>query len=116
MGTVVRIAKASKSDIESTEMLLELLEKIFYGEGIEHNPIFKKVVDELGYIYPISSEESAAVKFEIIKRYFNNCSGRWVKVINTVEIMVDQICSKDTGFIELNPFLKRASNNTILGE
>lgn len=116
MGTVVRIAKASKSDIQSTEMLLDLLEKIFYGEGIEHNPIFKKLVDELGYIHPLSTEELEVVKLGIIKRYFNNCSGRWVKVINTVEIMVDQICSKDTMFIELNPYLKRASNNSILGE
>ena len=116
MGIEIKIAKASKLDIQSTESLLELLEQIFYGEDIEQTPVFKKVKEELCYYFTLSDEELAAVQIEMIRRYFNNCSGRWVKVINTADVMIDQICSKEVGFIELTPFLKRASNNTILGE
>ena len=116
MKTVVRIAKASESDIKSTEMLLELLEQIFFSDDFKNKPIYKKICSEMGYPDGVTIEYNDSVRLECIRRYFNNCSGRWIKVINTTDIMIEQICSKEVGYIELNPFLKRASNNTILGE
>lgn len=116
MGTVVRVAKASKLDIESTERLLELLEEIFFSESFSNKPIYKKISTKMGFPDSVPLEYNDSIKLECIRRYFNNCSGRWIKVVNTADIMVDQICSKEVGFIELNPFLKRVSSNTILGE
>lgn len=116
MGTVVRIAKASESDIKSTEMLLELLENIFFSDNFKSTPVYNKICSEMGYPDGVPVEYNDSVRLECIRRYFNNCSGRWIKVINTADVMIDQICSKEVGYIELNSFLKRASNNTILGE
>lgn len=116
MKQVIKIAKANEADIRSTEMLLELLERIFYGDSVDDMPIFKKIWHEMGYPAIISNEDVAVIKLEIIRRYFSNCSGRWVKVINTTDLMVSQICSNEVAFIELHPFLKRAVNGEIMGE
>lgn len=116
MAQSIKISKANETDIRSTEILLELLERIFCGDGIDDMPIFKKIWHEMGYPTIIPSEDAAVIKLEIIRRYFINCSGRWVKVINTADVMVNQICSNEVSFIELHPFIKRAVSNSILGE
>lgn len=116
MEQSIKIAKANETDIRSTEMILELLERIFYGDSVDDMPIFKKIWHELGYPAIISNEEIAVIKLEIIRRYFSNCSGRWVKVVNTADVMVGQICSNDVSYIALNPFLKRAVEGEIMGE
>lgn len=116
MKQVVKIAKANSADIQSTEIFLELMERMFYGGDVEDMPVFKKIWHEMGAPLEMSNEDKAIIKLEIIRRYFSSCSGRWVKVINTVNVMVDQICSKDVSFIELHPFLKKAVNGEIMGE
>ena len=117
MKQSIKIAKANDLDIRSAEKFLDLMEQIFYSENrIDDMPIFKKIWKELGYTHVITDEQVTVIKLEMIRRYFSLCSGRWIKVLNTAEIMVDQVCAKEVNYIELHPFIKRAVEGEIMGQ
>ena len=117
MELEIKIAKANEKDIRSTEDLLDFLEQIFYNDDIEDCQIFKDIARELGYCSSlITMEEASVVLLEAIRRKFDKCSGRWMKVISTVDVMVDQLCDKNVSYINLDPHIKRALDNSMLGE
>lgn len=116
------VAKAKQSDIDATEHFLEIAEFALGEQGINEfnrsDPIrvfYSKIEKEMSD-YSLLGTESDIIRFEMMKRAFLNCRGRWIKVINTSDVMVNQICDPNLSFIALDEFIKRAINNSMLGE
>lgn len=117
MKLEIKVAKASEIDIRSTEELLEFLEQVFYSDDVDDCPMVNDIAKEFGY-YPssITMEECAIVLMEAIRRKFKKCSGRWIKVTNTADIMVNQLCDRSVNYIKLDPYLKKLLDNSMMGE
>lgn len=113
----VRIAKATEQDIVATENFMEAFESLFDYVEVKKTDLYKKVCLEMN-IDPgcVSGMEFDSIRLEIARRIFKHCAGRWIRVTNTAAVMVDQICSNDVSYIELNPFLKRSVEGEIMGE
>lgn len=116
------IAKANNEDLESTFRFLELCDFILTDQNIEEldptDPLcilYNKIIQDID-IQDVDITNPLEVRYEMLRRVFMNCSGRWIKTMNAAVIMVEQICDPNVNYIELHPFFKRANQNSMLGE
>ena len=120
MGKVL-IAKSSKKDIKNLEKFLELAEFLFSGKEIEglniDDPtkiLYNKIIWDSDFIDPKSSP--AEIRYEMLQRAFCECSGTWMKVVNTAAVMEDQICDPHKSYLSFNPSIKKALEDQMIGE
>lgn len=118
----ILISKSSKKDIKTTESFLEAAEFILSGRDIKEldikDPIrvlYNKIIWDSDFIiYP--KESGIEVRYKLLQILFSNCSGRWVKVINTASAMESQICDPYKSYLSYSPEIARALDNLMLGE
>lgn len=116
------IAKANTEDLESTFRFLEMCEYILTSQDIEEldhtEPLwilYDKVLQDID-IHDVDITNPIEVRFEMLRRVFMNCAGRWIKAMNAAVIMVEQVCDPGVNHIQLHPYFMKANQNTMLGE
>lgn len=127
----ITIAKASKNDFEKVYNLLSPMEELFNNrwsneeswtewdddneDKLELLAIRKEIAEEE---YCDEDEvDNRLVLYEFIKRRMRLCGcSNWQRVVTAAECLIDIFCDPQESCLAWRPDLKRAMDNTMLGE
>jgi hypothetical protein len=106
----LRMAKADKKDIESTQMFLHALETINdshfkiedwddgENRGNGFYDLLKSMLDEDG------EPDTESILFA----FNRSCACRWRRVVLGADILIDSVCDPDKDYLDYKPELKNA--------
>lgn len=129
----MKIAKASKEDIQTTVDFMSAMDNLFDSRGCsskekewkefwdDEDPdkiallkIQKELAEELEC--EEDSVDNDLILFRFIKSKFRRCEFNWRRVVWASDVLIDNCCDPTEDYLKFHPFIDRAMDSSMLGE
>ena len=126
----MKIAKASKNDIETTNRFLSVIDNLFdsrdwrqvndWREWDDSDPDKKRLLQiekdiTADWCYNEDTLNNL-ILFQFIKEKFRECEFNWRRVVWASDALIATVCDPNKDYLDWHPYLARAMEHSILGE